>query len=57
MSDGNSGITAKTMEEVESLINQGYYVAGYGVLNPYSSDANNIEGFFESEDVYTLVRK
>ena len=57
MTDGNSGITAKSMEEVESLVNQGYYVAGYGVLNPYSKDINNIEGFFETEDVYGLVRK
>ena len=57
MSDGNSGITAKTMEEAESLLEQGYYVAGYGVLNPYSKDASNLEGFFESEDVVGLVRK
>ena len=57
MSDGQSGITAKTMEEAENLLNQGYYVAGYGLLNPYSSDANNLEGFFESEDVVGLVRK
>ena len=57
MSDGKSGITAKTMEEAESLLNQGYYVAGYGVLNPYSKDASNLEGFFESEDVVGLVRR
>ena len=57
MSDGYSGITAKTMEEAEDLLNQGYYVAGYGLLNPYSTDANNLEGFFESEDVVGLVRK
>ncbi len=57
MSDGVSGKTAKTMEEVNDLVNQGYYVAGYGVLNPYSENINNIEGFFDSEDVYGLVRK
>ena len=57
MSDGKSGITAKNMEEVESLVEQGYYVAGYGVLNPYSKDTSNLEGFFESEDVVGLVRK
>ncbi len=57
MSDGNSGIITKTMKEAESLLEQGYYVAGYGVLNPYSKDASNIEGFFESEDVVGLVRK
>ncbi len=57
MSDGKSGITVKTMEEVESLVEQGYYVVGYGVLNPYSKDASNLEGFFESEDVVGLVRK
>ncbi len=57
MSDGNSGFTAKTMEEAESLLEQGYYVAGYGVLNPYSKDTSNLEGFFESEDVVGLVRK
>lgn len=57
MSDGYSGITAKTMEEVNNLLEQGYYVAGYGVLNPYSKNVNNLEGFFESDDIVGLVRK
>ena len=57
MTDGVSGINAKTMEEVNDLINKGYYAIGYGVLNPYSTSANNVEGFFKTDDVVGLVRK
>ncbi len=57
MSDGTSGKTAKTMEEALDLYNEGYNVAGYGLLNPYSTNEGNIEGFYEDEDVVGLVRK
>ncbi len=57
MSNGVSGITAKNMADVQTLLEQGYYVAGYGLLNPYSKDSSNLEGFYEADDVVGLVRK